>query len=122
MADNAKLTTVDTTPIFSGACWVVVTPKGFVYGSTGGSSIIDGYSLSNAGVLTAIGTGEAARIPGATTLDLAISSDGHFLFSLNSGNGTIGAWSINQGTGVLTANAGAVLPTSNAGFNGIAAY
>jgi 6-phosphogluconolactonase (cycloisomerase 2 family) len=122
VADNAALTTVDSTPIFAGACWVVVTPKGFVYGSTGGSSIIDGYSLSRSGALTAIGTGEAAIIPGATILDLALSSDGKFLYSLNSGNGTIGAWSINQGTGVLTANVGAVLPTSNAGFNGIAAY
>ena len=122
VADNAKLTAVDNIPIFSGACWVVVTPKGFVYGSTGGSSIIDGYSLSKAGALTPIGTGEAASIPGATILDLAISRDGLFLFSLNSGNGTIGAWSINQSTGVLTANAGAALPTSNAGFNGIAAY
>jgi 6-phosphogluconolactonase len=121
-ADNAKLTAVDNIPIFSGACWVVVTPKGFVYGSTGGPGIIDGYSLSKAGVLTPIGTGEAASIPGATILDLAVSSDGHFLFSLNSGNGTIGAWSINQGTGVLTANAGAALPASNAGYNGIAAY
>jgi 6-phosphogluconolactonase len=122
VADDAALTTVDTTPIFSGACWVVVTPKGFVYASTGGAGIIDGYSLSKAGVLTPIGTGEAASIPGAAILDLAVSSDGHFLFSLNSGNGTIGAWSINQGTGVLTANAGAALPASNAGYNGIAAY
>jgi 6-phosphogluconolactonase len=122
VADDAALATVDSTPIFAGACWVVVTPKGFVYASTGGASIIDGYSLSTAGVLTAIGTGEAALVPGATILDLAVSSDGHFLFSLNSGNGTIGAWSINQGTGVLTANAGATLPASNAGYNGIAAY
>jgi len=122
VADNGALKTVDSTPIFAGACWVVVTPKGFVYGSTGAASIINGYSLSNAGAITAIGTGEAASIPGATILDLAVSSDGLFLFSLNSGNGTIGAWSINQSTGVLTANVGAALPASNAGFNGIAAY
>jgi 6-phosphogluconolactonase len=122
VADNAALKTVDSTPIFAGACWVVVTPKGFVYASTGGPSIIDGYSLSTSGGFTAIGTGEAALVPGATILDLAVSSEGLFLFSLNSGNGTIGAWSINQNTGVLTANAGAVLPTSNVGFNGIAAY
>jgi 6-phosphogluconolactonase len=122
VADNGALKTVDSTPIFSGACWVVVTPKGFVYASTGAPSIIDGYSLSTVGAIAAIGTGEAASIPGATILDLAISSDGHFLFSLNSGNGAIGAWSINQSTGVLTPNAGAVLPASNAGFNGIAAY
>jgi 6-phosphogluconolactonase len=61
VADNGALKTVDSTPIFAGACWVVVTPKGFVYGSTGAASIIDGYSLSNAGAIAAIGTGEAAR-------------------------------------------------------------
>jgi 6-phosphogluconolactonase len=122
VADDAKLTAVDNIPIFSGACWVVATPKGFVYASTGGPGIINGYSLSKAGGLTAIGTGEAAHVSGATILDLAVSGDGHFLFSLNSGNGTIGAWTINQGTGVLTANAGAALPASNAGYNGIAAY
>lgn len=64
VADNAKLTTVNTTPIFAGACWVVVTPKGFVYASTGAASIINGYSLSKSGGFTAIGTGEAAFVPG----------------------------------------------------------
>src|ERR1700678_2365706 len=49
VADNAKLTAVDNIPIFSGACWVVVTPKGFVYASTGAASIINGYSLSKSG-------------------------------------------------------------------------
>jgi 6-phosphogluconolactonase (cycloisomerase 2 family) len=124
VTDNAKLTTVDTYPVFAGACWVVVTPKGFVYGSTGGSSIIDGYSLTPSGAFAPIGTGEAATIPGATFLDLALSSDGRFLYTLGSGNGTIAAWTINQSTGVLTANVGAVLPKSdaNTGFNGIAAY
>ena len=122
VADNAKLTPVDNIPIFSGACWVVVTPKGFVYASTGGAGIIDGYSLSKAGVLTPIGTGEAASIPGSVLLDLAVTSGGGFLYSLNSGNGAIAAWTINQSTGVLTAIVGAALPASNAGYNGIAAY
>ena len=63
VADDAALTTVDSTPIFAGACWVVVTPKGFVYASTGGASIIDGYSLSTAGVLTAIGTWRSRSCP-----------------------------------------------------------
>jgi 6-phosphogluconolactonase len=122
VADTAKLTPVDTIPIFSGACWVVVTPKGFVYASTGGAGIIDGYSLSKAGVLTPIGTGEAAIIPDSALLDLAVAGDGGFLYSLNSGNGSIAAWTINQGTGALTAIAGPGLPASNAGYNGIAAY
>src|SRR5271155_3982167 len=99
VADNGALKTVDSTPIFSGACWVVVTPKGFVYASTGAAGIINGYSLSKSGGFTAIGTGEAASIPGAALLDLAVSSGGGFLYSLNSGNGSIGAWTINQSTG-----------------------
>jgi 6-phosphogluconolactonase len=119
---DAKLTPVDNIPIFSGACWVVVTPKGFVYASTGGPGIINGYSLSKAGVLTPIGTGEAASIPGSVLLDLAVTSGGGFLYSLNSGNGAIAAWTINQSSGVLTAIAGPALPASNAGYNGIAAY
>src|SRR5271170_5208954 len=55
VADDAALTTVDSTPIFAGACWVVVTPKGFVYASTGAASIINGYSLSTSGDFTPIG-------------------------------------------------------------------
>jgi 6-phosphogluconolactonase len=122
VAENAKLTPVDNIPIFSGACWVVVTPKGFVYASTGGAGIINGYSLSKAGVLTPIGTGEAASIPGSALLDVAVAGGGGFLYSLNSGNGAIEAWTINQSSGILTAIAGAALPASNAGYNGIAAF
>jgi 6-phosphogluconolactonase len=122
VADNGKLTAVENIPIFSGACWIVVTPKGFAYASTGGAGIINGYSLSTAGDLTPIGTGEAASVPSSALLDLAVSSGGGFLYSLNSGGGSIAAWSINQSTGALTAIGGAALPTVNAGFNGIAAY
>ena len=38
---------------------------------------------------------------GATNLDIAISSDGKFLYTLNSGNGTIGIFAI-QKDGSLT--------------------
>jgi 6-phosphogluconolactonase (cycloisomerase 2 family) len=122
--DNAALTNIATTTIFSGACWVVVTPAGYVYGSTGGANVIDGYSLSPSGALTAIGTGEAATVPNGKPLDLAVSSDGKYLYSNNSGTGTIGAWSINPSTGVLTAISPVALPAADAndGFNGIAAY
>lgn len=124
VGDDGALITTSSATIFSGACWVVVTSKGFVYGSTGGANIIDGYMLAPSGGLTAIGTGEAAAVPNGKPLDLALSSDGKFLYSLNAGTGTVGAWTIKQSTGALTANAPVVLPAAdaNAGFNGIAAY
>jgi hypothetical protein len=122
--DAAALTNIATTTIFSGACWVVVTPTGYVYGSTGGANVIDGYSLAPSGALTAIGTGEAATVPNGKPLDLALSSDGNYLYSLNAGIGTIGVWTIQPTTGVLTANAPVALHAADAndGFNGIAAY
>lgn len=57
---------------------------------------------------------------GATNLDITVSADGKFLYTLNSSNGTIGIFAI-QKDGTLL-NAGSVEGISaKAGFNGIAA-
>ena len=66
------------------------------------------------------GTVVGTNPPGSTNLDIAISSYGKFLYTLNSGTGTISIFGINQ-DGALT-NLGDMggLPAS-AGFNGIAA-
>ena len=57
---------------------------------------------------------------GSTNLDLTVSADGKFVYTLNSGTGTIGIFAIQQdGTLNNVGNAGG-LPES-AGFNGIAA-
>jgi 6-phosphogluconolactonase (cycloisomerase 2 family) len=62
-----------------------------------------------------------ANPEGATNLDITISADGAFLYSLNAGDGTIGVFAIDQHSGGLT-SLGAVsgLP-AKAGLNGIAA-
>jgi 6-phosphogluconolactonase (cycloisomerase 2 family) len=57
---------------------------------------------------------------GATNLDIAISSDGKFLYTLNSGNGTIGIFAIQKnGSLVNVGTVGGIDP--NSGVNGIAA-
>jgi len=108
-----------------GACWVVVTPNGsFAYASNPGGSVIDGYSVSGSGVLTAIGTGNVGTTTSAAKpLDLAVSFDGKYLYSNNAGDGTLGVWAINA-DGTLAAQTPVVLPTADAsaGLNGIAAY
>jgi 6-phosphogluconolactonase len=65
---------------------------------------------------TVVGTNPA----GSTNLDIAVSADGKFLYTLNSGTGTIGIFAL-QPDGSLT-NLGEVgsFP-STAGFNGIVA-
>jgi len=66
------------------------------------------------------GTVVGANPGGVTNLDITVSSDGKFLYTLNSGNGTIGIFAI-QKDGQLTSfgSAGGISPAS--GFNGIAA-
>jgi 6-phosphogluconolactonase len=105
-------------------CWNVVTPNGrWVYVSNAGSSTIAGFSIGDgSGALTPIGATIVGVNPtGSGNLDIAVSSDGKFLYSLNSGNGTIGVFGI-QGDGSLL-NLGEVEGISaKAGFNGMAAF
>jgi 6-phosphogluconolactonase (cycloisomerase 2 family) len=61
-----------------------------------------------------------ANPAGAGNLDIAVSSDGKFLYTLNSGNGTIGIFGIQKdGTLVSVGSIEGIPP--QAGFNGIAA-
>ena len=54
-------------------------------------------------------------------LDIAISADSKFLYTLNSGTGAIGIFGI-QEDGTLINRGDAEGLSVNAGFNGIAAY
>jgi 6-phosphogluconolactonase len=63
----------------------------------------------------------AATFPtGSTNLDTAISSDGNFLYTLDSGTGLVSIFGIN-GDGSLTSLGDAGGLSAAAGFNGIAA-
>ena len=72
------------------------------------------------GTLTPIaGTILSTDPDGAANLDLSVSGDGKYLYTLNSGLGTIGVYSINS-DGTLK-NLGDIEGLAkNVGFNGIA--
>jgi 6-phosphogluconolactonase (cycloisomerase 2 family) len=90
--------------------------------SNAGSSTISGFAIAANGALSALpGTVVGENPAGATNLDIAVSADGKFLYSMNSRNGTIGIFAIQKdGTLKSVAAAGGITP--NSGFNGIAAY
>ena len=104
-------------------CWNAVTPNGrWVYVSNAASSTISGFSIGIKGALTPITTTVLGINPtGSGNLDIAVSSDSKFLYSLNSGNGTIGIFGI-QEDGTLFNVGEAAAISANAGFNGIAAF
>jgi 6-phosphogluconolactonase len=107
----------------AGTCWVVLTPGGrFVYTANSASASISGFSIVGAGSLNPLpGTVVASLPAGATNLDMDVSADGKFLYTLDTGNGTLGIFRIKQ-DGTLTAlgSASGILPA--AGFNGLAAF
>jgi hypothetical protein len=89
--------------------------------SNAGTSSISGFAIGPNGVLTPLpGTVLALNPAGSTNLDIAVSADGAFLYSLNAAAGTVGIFQI-QADGFLT-NFGTLngLP-AGAGLNGIAA-
>jgi len=66
------------------------------------------------------GTTVATLPTGSTNLDAAISSDGRFLYTLDSGTGFVSIFAINE-DGSLTNLGDAGGLSAAAGFNGIAA-
>jgi 6-phosphogluconolactonase len=119
-----KAVTASLATLGTANCWSVVTAKGrFVYTSNSASSSISGYEISANGALTPIGSTVVANLPaGSINIDTTSSADGKYLYTLNGGNGTIGAWAIEPTYGSLTSlgSTGHFAPAS--GFNGIAAY
>ena len=105
----------------SAACWVVLTrDQRFAYTSNTGSGTISGYRVSWDGKLKLLNADGITGTTGAGSkpIDMALSNNSRYLYSLNSGNGTISAFRINA-NGSLHALSG--LNGIPAGANGLAA-
>jgi 6-phosphogluconolactonase len=105
-------------------CWNAATPNGkWVYVSNAASSTISGFHIGTDASLTPIGSTVVGINPtGAVNLDIAVTADSQFLYSLNSGNGTIGVFAIEQEGGALVNLSEDPVISAKAGFNGIAAF
>jgi 6-phosphogluconolactonase (cycloisomerase 2 family) len=121
---NGSLAAVSQSLPTDGAanCWNAITPDGtHVYVSNAGSSNISGFTIAATGTLTPIAGTIVGSNPGnSTNLDIAISGDGKFLYSLNGEVGTVGVFAI-QPNGTLEEVTQIPGLPSAAGFNGIAA-
>lgn len=103
------------------ACWVVVTPDGrFVYTTNTGSGSITGYEVGFDGALTILNANGRTGVTstGSSPIDMALSRSGHFLYSLNSGTRTIGAFLVTHSGDLVRLTFTGGLPAS---ANGLAA-
>ena len=79
------------------ACWVAVTPNGqFAYVTNTGSGSISGYAIEFDGTLELLDADGRTGLTGdgSAPIDLAVTDGGRFLYSLNSGTHTIGAFRV----------------------------
>src|SRR5262249_41423313 len=104
------------------ACWVVVTPDGrFAYTTNTGSGSMPGHRVALSGELALLDGDGRTGVTGAgsSPIDMALSRDGRFLYTLNSGSGTIAAFSSVRANGSLSPLRS--LSGLPAGSNGLAA-
>jgi len=105
------------------ACWVIVSKGGrFAYDTNAGSGSISGFSIDFDGTIMLLDADGRTGVTGDGTgpLDMAMSTNGRYLYTLNGGDSTIGAFRV-DGKGGLTliaADAASGLPAS---ANGLAA-
>jgi 6-phosphogluconolactonase (cycloisomerase 2 family) len=82
----------------SAACWVVITGnQRFAYTSDTGSGTISGYAVSRSGelqLLTYTGVSGSTGDSSSKPIDLALSRDSRFLYSLNSGSHSVSAFRV----------------------------
>lgn len=124
LGENGALQVVSpsVSTLQTAACWVVVSNDGrFAYTTNAGSGSISGFLVGQDGSLTLLNadgrTGETGI--GSAPIDMAFSGNGRYLYTLNSGTGTISAFAVDGRDGSLRSISGASgLPGS---ANGLAA-
>jgi 6-phosphogluconolactonase len=120
---HGELTTVSASVATgqTAACWTAVTPNGrYVYVTNTGSGSITGYRIDFDGALARLDENGRTGVTGvgSTPTDVVITDSGRYLYDLNSGSHTIGAFRI-QPDGSLTPLP--FVPGLPVGTNGLAA-
>jgi len=100
----------------SAACWVTQVNGEYVVANTGSGSL-SRYTIDSTGTVALAQSPAATGIPGA--VDMAASSDGHFLYAQSGGSGTVKGFAVNS-DGSLTPVGSWTIPDGS-GQEGIAA-
>jgi 6-phosphogluconolactonase len=97
------------------ACWIAVGDDGRVaFTTNAGSANISAYRIGDGGKLTLDGVA-ASMVEGAHPIDMAFTPRGRFLYALESGVGTIGAYAA-DGAKLTAAGSATGLPASASGL------
>jgi 6-phosphogluconolactonase (cycloisomerase 2 family) len=101
------------------ACWAAVTPDGrFLYVTNTGSGSISGYAVGFDGRIELLDEDGRTGITGngSTPIDVVITSNGRYLYNLNSGTHTIGSFHIQPDGSLVSLPFGANVPVAASGL------
>ena len=103
------------------ACWLITSLDGhFIYTANAGSGSISGYSVGSNGALQLLNPDGITALTGTGShpVDMTLSSDGQFLYSLNNGNGTLLVFRTSRNGSLASLGGVNGIPTSAAGLAG----
>jgi len=83
----------------SAACWVVITGNGrYAYTTNSGSGSVGGFVIDRNGNLSLLEPDGRSGVTGdgSAPIDMALSSNSRFLYTLNAGNNTISAFRVDS--------------------------
>ena len=101
------------------ACWLAVTFDGrYLYTANAGAGTLTGFRIQGNGSLVRLETsGVGATIGNGThPADMAFSHDGHLLFTLNNGNGTVSGFMVKSDGSLESTSSLSGLPVTSAGL------
>jgi DNA-binding beta-propeller fold protein YncE len=105
VVSDGKRLPIDTSIPAPGAvnCWNVTAPESqFVYAFDADRSLVSGFSIRSNGTLMPLAEGATAAAPAAShDLDITVSSDGGYLYTLNAVNGKLAVFQIDASDGSL---------------------
>jgi 6-phosphogluconolactonase (cycloisomerase 2 family) len=97
------------------ACWVAVTQNGkYAYVANTGSSTISSIGVARDGALKVLNPAAGRTPPGTPVIDLALSTNSHYLYAL--AGGTISVFRVSPDGGLTSAQVVTGLPPSTAGL------
>lgn len=103
-------------------CWIDAYGR-YAWGTNTGDDTLTGFQVDRRGRMTLIGTGGVALRLGAGRfpLEIAVTADGRFLYTLNAGTGTVGMFQIQPNRRLKSLGEAGGLPVLD-GVQGLAAW
>ena len=116
-----KVISASIPTLAAATCWDALSGKR-LYTSNAGTSNISGFTIEANGSLAPLGGTVVGGNPaGSTNIDIAASSDGKFVYTLNTATGTIGQFAVEPSSDELKSLGTAGQLPAALGLGGIAA-